>query len=291
MTFWRATASLLAALVLSAGVPGARAQDPSTCTFGGPAGTFSVAKVDLPQGAPQLAVRITTPIQTAMQPTALAGDRSSWHLATALAILDANGRLLASRLQQSGSSPRRVVVTYDGTGVAHQDFVGPGAPFNHQGGAAPDTLPAGTYYVVAFGSDGDARIPNPAWSAQVTFGRSISCLPLNLGGTVFDHDQTDFSGGTQIAAYGAGSGSELGLRWHANHPLNLTLLDAATQLVGSSTLQLRGPDGRSATVTDGMGAVSGSRGTYTVRGAFRGAFPLLLAAGVSIELPLTSRER
>jgi len=267
----------------------ARADLPSPCTFGGPAGTFSVAKVSLPAGAPEFAMRITTPAQTPTQSTALVGGRTSWHLTTAVAVVDARtGRLVASKYVQSGSSPRRMVVAQGGTQVVREDVIGPGAPFNHQGGSGPDSLRSGRYYVLAFGSDGDPRLPNPWWSAEVTFGDATSCVPFDAPGAVYDDDQTDFTG-TQVSAYGAGAGSNLGLTWTCPRRLLFGVLDAATQLAGSSTLSFRAPDGRRGAVINGQLSFTGGRGRYAMTGSYQGLFPLLLATGMYVDVPVPSR--
>jgi hypothetical protein len=269
----------------------ARADLPSTCAFGGPAGTFSVAQMSLPAGAPQLAMRITTPAQTPTEPTALVGGRTSWHLATGVAVVDARtGRLVASRYVQSGSSPRRVVIAQGGTQVVREDVVGPGAPFNHQGGTGPDSLRRGNYYVLAFGSDGDARLPNPWWSAEITFGGTTSCVPFDVRGAVYDHDQTDFTG-TQVSAYGPGEGSGLGATWTCPHRLLFGVLDAASQLAGSSTLSLRSPDGRRHAVTNALVSFTGGRGRYAMTGSYQGLFPLLLATAMSVDVPVPIRSK
>ena len=90
-------------------LPLAPAAAATTCDLGGPAPSWSAVRVRLPAGSDDLAVRLTvTP------PTMPAGGRDGWHIAAGIAVIDADsGKLVAARVANYGSSPRRAVVRND----------------------------------------------------------------------------------------------------------------------------------------------------------------------------------
>src|SRR4051794_29718885 len=149
---------LVLVLLLAAAHP-APARADTRCTFGGPAGTWHVARLDLPRGSDFLDLRIT-----AAPPVTATGDQSDSHLAQGVGLLDARtGALVAARVAYSGSTARAAVVRANGRTVADQAVATPPAPFQHASGPPVPYLNPGTYYAVAFGSDGDARLPNHPW--------------------------------------------------------------------------------------------------------------------------------
>src|SRR2546426_694661 len=77
-------------------IPGIGAQAVSsatgstTCLLGGQAGTASVLRLILPRGDTTIALRVTSPTSLGARPSDTFGGRSSWHLATGLAIVRAS---------------------------------------------------------------------------------------------------------------------------------------------------------------------------------------------------------
>jgi hypothetical protein len=239
-----------------------------------------VVTLDLPRGAPSLALRITTPVSLATTPTATTvGGRSSWHLATLVAVVRASdGLLVASRGLQSGSWGRRLGVTAAGTEVRHE-LVGPTAPFTHAGGTVPDHLAPGRYYLVAMGADGSPALPNPGWSVDVDLGVVAPCVATATRTTVVERDQTDFTGGTQVTGYGGGLGQGTAVSVPQRQRFFVGMADAQTQLAGSATMSAALPRAR-LVVTNGLRTFSAGPGTYRVSADWSGAFPLVLLAGV-----------
>lgn len=279
-----AAAGLLAAVSVAV-APSARAVGSPTCPLGGPAGTVSVVDVVLPRGAPSLALRVTSP--TAVEPTgpSALGSRSSWHLATQIALLRASdGALVASRFLQSGSSGRRAAASAGGRST-QADLTAPGAPFNHTGGGAPATLPRGHYLLVAYGSDGDRSLPNPWWSAEAAFGVSVRCIVANVPATLFDHDQTDFVGGTQATAFAASAGQGATLRVATTRRRVVGFVDAQAQFVGSAAARYTVPGRRPVTVSGRGVPFAGPPGRYSFSADWQGAFALVEVCGVQFDPP------
>ncbi|MFN2539290.1 MAG: hypothetical protein ABR549_14240 [Mycobacteriales bacterium] len=279
---------LLASALCLAGtslVPSAQADPVRSCTLAGPAGSASVVRLDLPHGAPSLAMRITT--SSALSPTdpSLAGGRNSWHLATEVALVRLrDGALIAHRELQLGSSPRRLALSAGGADV-RADIVGPGLPFKHSAGFVPDFLGPGSYLLVAMGSDGDPALPNPGWSADAAFGAPVSCLPASVPTTVFDLDQSAFRGGTQVSAVGPGAGQGTGVTLTARHSWVVGMVDAASQAAGDVTVRIVNPQHRVSTVHNALRPFVGRRGTYRLGADWVGAVPLVLVAGVTFDPP------
>lgn len=256
------------------------------CALAGPAGTATVMRVELPAGAPSVAMRITTPTSLSATAPWVLGGRSSWHLATQVALIRArDGRLVAHRELQLGSWPRRVALSASGQSE-HADAVGPGLPFKHTGGVVPDHLDPGSYLLVAFGSDGDSALPNPGWSAEVTFGVPAACLASTVGTHVFDADQTTFRGGTQVSALGPGIGT--GTVWSAPlaHSLVLGMVDAQSQLVGDADVRVAPPRVPPFVVHDALRPFVGRAGRWRFEAQWQGAVPLVLVSGVTFEHPV-----
>jgi hypothetical protein len=276
---------LTAAALLAAAMPGVQARADGTCTLAGPAGSASVVRIDLPRGAPSLAMRITT--SSALSPTdpSLVGGHKSWHLATEVALLRLpDGALVAHRELQTGSSPRRLAVSGGGQD-ARADLVGPGLPFKHWGGFVPDFLRAGSYLLVAMGTDGDAAVPNPGWSAEAAFGAPVACLPAPVRTSVFDLDQSSFRGGTQVSALGPGAGAGTAANLTVAHSWVVGMVDAESQAAGDVTVRLTNPARSVSTVHDALRPFAGRRGRYLLRADWTGAVPLVLVAGVAFDAP------
>ena len=275
--------TVMAVVLLVAGLGverAATAAGSTTCRLGGPAGTASVLRLDLAHRTSGLALRVTTPTSLGSRPSDVAGGRSSWHLATGVAIVRArDAHIVASRLVQSGSSPRRVAVSAGGHDI-RSDTVAPGAPFNHVGGSVPPELPAGHYYLVAYGADGGSAQPNPWWSAEVTLGARIGCQSIHAAPRVFDRDGSDFTGGTQVSAYGAGYAAGSALRMDLSKGLVVGMIDAESQLAGSVQVRYRSPTGQGGRVQNSLAGFAGHSGRYDFTADYAGAFPLVLVSGV-----------
>jgi hypothetical protein len=266
---------LVLVLLLAAARPVHAATADTRCTFGGPAGTWHVARLDLPRGSDFLDLRIT-----AAPPLTVAGDQADSHLTQGVGLLDARtGRLVAARVAYWGSTARAAVVRTDGRTVTDQQLTTPTAPFQHTSGAPVPYLSAGSYYAVAFGTDGDARLPNHPWGAELRVSGRASCLPVGSA-QVFDFDNADFSGGDQVTAYGAGVMSGERLTFRTSRRFVFGLLDAHTQLAGSARLAFRGPAG-AGEVRDDIVAFTSRRGSLSLTADARGAFPVMEVAGVA----------
>jgi hypothetical protein len=278
------TLLLLAVLITCIGAQAvSSATGSTTCLLGGPAGTASVLRLVLPRSASTIALRVTSPTSLGARSSDIFGGRSSWHLVTGLSIVRAsNDQLVASRFVQSGSSPRRLALSAAGLDE-RVDLLAPGAPFNHVGGDAPDVLPGGVYYAVAFGSDGDRALPNPWWSAELTVGAPVDCTPLAVGAEIFDHDATDFRGGQQVSAYGAGHAANARLDMRVPRKVVVGMVDAERQLVGSVRVLYRLPRGVSRSVADRLTGFAGGPGRYSFTATYDGLFPLVLVAGVMFQ--------
>jgi len=266
-------------------LPSAHAAVATTCTLSGPAGSASVVRIDLPQGAASLAMRITT--STALSPTdpALTAGRNSWHLATQIALVRLRDQgVVAHRELQLGSSPRRLAISAAGRDV-RADAPGPGLPFKHTGGYVPDAVAPGSYLLVAMGADGSAALPNPAWSAQVVFGAAVSCLPAAVPTTVFDLDQSAFSGGTQVSAAGPGLGQGTSAVLNPKGTWVVGMVDAQSQGAGDVTVNVSAPGRATVTVHNALHPFTGRRGPYRLRADWMGAMPLVLVTGVAFGAP------
>jgi hypothetical protein len=270
----RSLAFALLACVLSV-PPAARAE--TTCLFAAPAPGYRVAKIDLPSGSEFATIRFTT-----SRPAMPAGDRSSWHLAMGFAIIDATTRqLVTSRIYNAGSSTRSVVVVSDDTTIARQDVAGPDVTFVHQSWAPVNRLAPGSYYVVGFGVDGGASLPNPYWGAEIHVSDAVSCAPVG-NGEVFDIDHSRFDGGTQVSGSVAGAAIDATKAWSTSHAIVFGLMDVAQQGVGSASLRYATPE-LSGTVTNAIMPFVGGPGSYSWSANFTGAAPIVDIAGVAFD--------
>jgi hypothetical protein len=270
--------ALFAVVLAAFAAPGAARAD-TACSFGGPASGFRAMRLALPQGSSFLTMTFTS-----ARPTMLAGDRSSWHFSQGIGVIDeSSGELVAWKLLSQGNSPRRAVVEANGMDVARHEITAPDGPFVHQSNGLVPSLPPGTYDVIAFGTDGDARLPNPWWGGEVRVSAAVSCAPLGSG-EIVDYDNTDFTGGTQVAAWGAGVAQDVRLSFHTARRLTFGLLDSETQLAGSATLQYSMPGAQDTIENTTVPFVSGA-GDYAFDANFSGAFPFVSISGVAVDLP------
>lgn len=267
-------AVVLAALV----APGAARAD-TACSFGGPTSGFRAMRFVLPQGSSFLTMSFTS-----ARPTMVAGDRSSWHFSEGIGVVDeATGNLVAWKLVSQGNSPRRAVVEAGGSEIARREITAPDGPFVHQSNGLVPSLPPGTYDVVTFGTDGDVRLPNPWWGGEIRVSAAVSCAPVGTGELV-DYDNTDFTGGTQVSAWGAGVAQDARLSFHTARRLTFGLLDSETQFAGSATLQYATPTAHD-TITNATIPFSSVAGDYAFDANFSGAFPFVSISGIAVDLP------
>jgi len=275
---WLLARLLPALLLLGLLVKPAPAAEPSPCQLAGPAGTASVLRLDLPRGSRSLALRVTTDAGAANQS---AGRTGSWHLATQIAVLRASdGRLVAHRAVQLGSSPRAVVVSSGEADVRAAVPAVP-APFRHTAASVPPYLPAGRYLLVAYGTDGSPAVPNPGWSAEASFSVPVTCAALQTRTSVLDRDQSSFTGGTQIGTYGAGTGTAVSTTWSSRERFVVGLVDAGVQAVGTARLVASPPRSKRVLAEDALQPFAGSAGTYRFTADWTGAFPLVLVCAVA----------
>lgn len=278
MTRW---AVVPVVLLVGAGLaPAVTAAEVRPCAMAGPAGTASVLRVDLPHGSPSLALRVTTPTRLADVSPQSVGNGGGWHLATQVALLRVGtGALVASRVVQVGSSPRAAVVAAGGQQV-RAALPAAVAPFRHVGAVAPDHLGPGRYLLVAYGTDGSPALPNPGWSAEASFGVPVMCVPLRVGVTVLDRDQSAFTGGTQVTGYGAGTGTGA-TSWQSRSRYAVGFVDAATQLAGDATARGTLPGGARVEVRNALRGFASGRGSYRFTAGWTGAFPLVLVCAIA----------
>ncbi|MFN2614640.1 MAG: hypothetical protein ABR552_07470 [Actinomycetota bacterium] len=267
---------LLLTLCLFAGTA-ARAD--TTCSVGGSTPAFAARMVTLQSGSDFVTIQLST----AMPSSLPAGDRASWHLVAGFAVVDAStGRLVVARGISLGSSTRRVVVESDGTAVAREDVVAPDAPFKHELSAQITRLDPGTYYVIGFGTDGDARSPNQIWGADFHFSAATMCKPVGTG-EVFDIDATRFSGGTQVSTPVAGASSGERASMYTARGLVFGLMDVHAQFAGSASLGYSFPDGSSDTLSNTIVPFTGGPGEYAFTSDYAAAFPVTEIAGVMLD--------
>lgn len=270
---WRTAGAAVA--LLTALVSPARA-DGTVCLLGGPTPSVSIVRLDLPRGSTFLDLRLTT----GWTPAAV-GTSSSWHLAEGLGLLDARGHLVAARLRTYGSASRRTVVVLQGSRLVDQDAPGPSAPFVHTSGFTVSGLRPGTYYAVGFGSDGSALPPNGYWTSEVRVSGAVSCRPTGTG-SVFDYDNADFVGGSQVSTFGAGYGAAGTLTYSTGRKFTFGLLDSAVQGAGSDRLDFLLPSGRGE-VSDALRPFVSGRGTDRFSSSYMGLFPVVAVVGASFD--------
>jgi hypothetical protein len=260
----------------------ARAADPTTrCSFGGPAGTSRVFRLSLPAGSSFL--RVTQSGTRVSRPT---GTTSSWHLATGVFVIDeATQRIVSHRISNEGTATRRTVVDAEGTGLPRTDVTtpGPDTPFIHSDLSTVPGLAPGSYLVVAFGSDGDAALPNDGWGGYVEVSGAHTCEFLDAG-RILDVNHADFSGGTQVSTYGAGYVDGASLTRGLASDLVVGFMDAGTQVVGDAALDYAMPSG-TGTVQDAIVPFVSTGGPFEWTAHLTGVSPIVSIAGVEVNLP------
>jgi hypothetical protein len=260
----------------------ARAAD-TDCAFGGPTPGWAAIKLTLPTGTPFLTLelggaRTARPVY----------EDQNWHLAEGVVVINAaTNAIEAFRIESAGMAPRRAVVRNDGSAVVDQAIPAADVPYEHHTHRLRDGLPAGTYYVVAFGVDGGKALPNEWWRAGVQVGGQHPCTRIGSG-TTFDIDHTDFTGGTQAYVPGAGYADAIthGFTIPQEQEMVVGLIDAQTQIRAASTVELsyEMPSGTGSFSQDLIPFVS-APGPFAFEASFAGTYPVIAIAGVAIDLP------
>jgi hypothetical protein len=249
------------------------------CPFGGPTPGYDVIRLDLPTGSPFLILDIG-------EGRAQRGVNSqdNWHLTEGIFVVNAETRVLeAFRVGSQGMAPRRVVAGTDDEPLLDQSVVGPEVPYQHSNAGLRDGLPPGSYYVIAFGTDGGSALPNEFWTAGIQVAGVHACTTDGVGET-FDFDQGDFTGGTQVYAPGAGYADAVSRSFETPREIVVGLMDAETQARSASdaSLAYQMPTS-SGTVSQQLVPFISTAGTHTFSASYRGVYPLIAVAGVTID--------
>lgn len=234
-------------------------------------------KLELPQGSSYLGIELK-----AARTTRPVDDGASWHFARGIMVLDAAMEPVAYRLEHSGVSPKTIVIDAEGERVA-QDAPGPDGPFAHLKQQLVPGLAPGTYYVVGFGVDGDRRLPNEFWSADVRAQGVQSCTSVAVGET-FDLNHTDADAGTQVYAANVGIAEDASFTMTSARNVSVGLLDCATQLTGTAACTVTNAAGEPVSTEDEMVPFVSGPGTSTVGFSYDGTFPVVALAGASFNL-------
>ncbi len=271
----------LGCLVLAVTGVAQAADEITLCPMGGPTPGFKAIRFDLPEGSDFLGI----------EPHGIRQQRGlsnsdNWHLTEGIFIVNAaTFELEAYRVESAGSSPRRVVVRSDGTTVVDQGTTAPDGPFYHNASRPRAGLPAGAYYAIGFGSDGGKTFPNEWWSVDVRIAGDHACTPIGTG-TVFDIDQGRFQGGTHayVGPVGTADGITHTEAMPAGTDIVVGLMDAAVQGGGEATIDYDMPLG-DGTVEDEIVPFVSVGGEHRFDATYQGAFPMILVAGVAVNLP------
>jgi hypothetical protein len=274
----RRIVGVLIAVALGVPITGARADATTRCSFGGPAGTSRVLRLDLPTGSDFLTMSLTATRTT--RPT---GTTDSWHLAAGAFVIDeATQQIVSFRISNDGTATRRTVVENDGDRVVDQAAPGPDAPFRHEALAPVPGLAPGSYLVAAFGTDGSANIPNDPWGGFVEVSGTHTCALLPAG-TIVDVNQNDFHGGTQISTTGAAYVQGAALARSLSGDLVVGLMDASAEATGDATLDYAMPGG-AGRVRDSIEPFAAAGGDYSFVARTSGVAPIISIAALQIAL-------
>lgn len=273
-TMHRRLTSSLVAVLFSMALP---ANADTLCTMAGPTPGFKAIKLELPQGSSYIGLELG-----GARTTTLVNDGSSWHFSRGIFLLDSQMRILSYRVQNSGSVPRRTVV--EAGGERQQVNAGlTDGPFIHSAQKLIPSLSPGTYYAVAFGSDGSSRVPNEFWSADVRVQGAQSCAQVGVG-SVFDINHTDFTGGTQVYSAGIGVAEGIEGSLPSSRQLVLGMMDASVQITGEARLDYSLSSGETGSLDDEIVPFVTGPGTSSFSASFMGPFPIISISGVAIDL-------
>jgi hypothetical protein len=253
----------------------------TTCAFGGPAGTFRAIELDVDQ--PGTALNVT--LDAAYSNTGL--TNASWHLAAGIIVVDLGSmQPVAYSLASDGLSPRRALIAIPGQAPVATDTPGPGVPLRREAVAPAPGLAPGHYAVVAFASDGDgaeATSGPPFWRAALLVDGQHSCVSRGQG-SMFDHDISDFSGGTTVAAGPAVYADGAELATSVNRELVVGLIDAGGGPGGSAEVAFEHPSS-SGTVSGQIKAFASRGGAFKWTANATAALASIDIAGVALDLP------
>jgi hypothetical protein len=263
-------------LALAAAIVPGSANADTLCSMGGPTPGFKAIRVDLPSGSNYLGIELK-----ASRTTRPVDDGASWHFARGVMVLSSNFDLIAYRLEHSGVSPKTVIVDEQGQHVV-QPAPGVDGPFVHLQQQLVPGLPAGSYYVVGFGVDGDRRLANEYWSVDVRAQGAWSCNSVAIGET-FDLNQSH-ARGSQVYAANVGVADDAVLEYASTRQLSVGLLDCDTQLVGGASCSLTTPGGQTVESEDEIVPFVAGPGTSSVTFEYEGTFPVIALAGASFDL-------
>lgn len=272
---------LLAAALLAGGtaLPARAAETTTRCHFGGWTGTYRVMRLELPGGSESLNL-----IHTASRLSRVSGPES-WHLAVGAFVIDeSTGELMAYRVENLGTNPRRVVAESGAERSVEAPLPGPDTPFAHSDlSSRVFGLPAGSYLIVAFGSDGSPTPPNDQWGGEVEVAGRHTCSILDTG-ELIDVNHTEFTGGTQVATPLGAVLDGASLTKDVAHDLVVGFIDAGFQGgVGTATVTFEHPGGSELVDRDIVPFVvpGGTlRWTATLQGA--GALASIVALGIDV---------
>ena len=275
--------SLFCLVVLAAStLSSAHADQGTDCSFGGPTPGWRALKLDLPQGSTFLTLELgSTRVQRGLS------GQDDWHLASGIVVVEAQTLALeAFRVSSKGMAPRRAVVDASGERVV-QDVTAPDVPYEHGASGFRNGLPAGSYYVIAFGSDGGPANPNEWWSAGIQVSATVPCTPVGDGG-VFDFDQTDFDG-TQVYAPGAGYADSITMQTTMTRQVVVGLMDAETQGRVASNISLDYTTPMAAgTVSQKLIPFVSTAGAHSFTASYTGEYPVINITGASVDFPIAS---
>jgi hypothetical protein len=264
----------------------APAQANTECVFGGPTPGYRAVLLDLPSGSDFLTLELSG--TRAIRPVS---EDDNWHLAQGIIVANADSvvagvpRIEAYRVESAGMWPRKAIARTAGIDLAEQTVPTPEVPYVHESAQLREGLPAGSYLIFAFGTDGGPALPDEWWTAGIQVEGAHTCTPLgDLGNEeTFDYDHTDFSGGTQVYAPGIGHATNVSLAFTTGSEIVVGLMDAETQGRPASSVEL------SYALPSTTGAISQQLvpflsfgGDYAFSARYSGWSPLVLIAGVGI---------
>lgn len=253
----------------------------TSCSFGGPTPGWRAVRFDLTEPSSFL----TLELSGSRAPKQGQND-ADWHLAQGILVINVATRdLEAYRVSSSGMVARSTVVRHEGESYVHQTTPAVEVPFSHFSARLRDGLPAGSYYVVAFGTDGGKALPNEWWSAGVQIEGKHSCAPIGSG-EVFDHDLGDFQGGTQVYSQGVGMAEDTAFSFSTSRSMVIGLMEAQVQVraLSSMSMDYTTPT-RAGTISQAIIPFVSTSGLYAFQASYSGVYPNIAIAGATLDLP------
>ena len=256
----------------------AGAQDTTRCFFGGTAGTSRVVRLDLSEGSDFLNL-----IHTMNRPPRATGPES-WHLGVGVFVIDeATSEVVAHRVENLGTNPRRLVIESNGQRAAETPVPGPDTPFLHSDlQSRVFGLPPGTYLVAAFGSDGSGALPNDQWGGEVEVAGDHDCQVVGSG-ELLDVNHSDFTGGTNVSTPAGAVVEGASLTRELAHDLVVGFVDAGVQGAGEAAVAHQHPGGL-AEVTEAIVPFAAPGGIHTWTATLQGPGALASVVALGIDL-------